>query len=147
MSGAGADTVDLLLVEPDPAEVDLTLRTLGRHGGGARVAVARNAGEALDFLLCQGPYSERSDSLPKAVFLELRLPGTSGLDLLSTLRRTTATATLPVVVLSSSAEPAEIARAYQLGANGFVIKPVVYHEFAETISRLGGYWLEANVVG
>lgn len=140
--------LDLLLVEDSGAEVELTLRTLARSGAGARIGVAHDGEEALDFLLGRGAYQQRSlPSLPKLILLGLRLPGRPGWEILTELRRHPRTAMLPVVILSSSADPAEITRSYQLGANGFVHKPVKYEAFAQVLSQISGFWLDANRTG
>ena len=137
--------VDLLLVEDDPLEVELMLRPLGRLVPIERIGVARDGEEALDYLLGRGAFRHRIGTvLPRLVLLGLRLPRLDGVDVLRALRASPRTATVPVVVLTSSDETREVARCYQAGANSCIRKPVEYRELAETLGTLGRYWLRLN---
>ena len=139
------DELDLLLVEHDPLEAELLLRTLGEVAGPARIGVARDGEEALDWLLGRAGYRQRLGGLlPRLVLLELRLPRLDAVEILRTLRANPRTATVPVVVLSNSAEPREVAQCYQAGANSCIRKPIEFREFAETLRQTGRYWLALN---
>jgi two-component system response regulator len=139
------DEIDLLLVEDDPLEVELLLRPLGRLVPAERIGVARDGEEALDYLLGRGNFRHRIGAvLPRLVLLGLRLPRLDGVDVLRALRASPRTATVPVVVLTSSDETREVAQCYQAGANSCVRKPVGYRELAETLRTLGQYWLRLN---
>jgi CheY-like chemotaxis protein len=137
--------LDLLLVEHDPLEAELLLRTLAELAGPDRVGVARDGEEALDWLLGRGGYRQRLGGLlPRLVLLELRLPRLDAVEILRTLRASPRTATVPVVVLSSSADPREVAQCYQAGANSCIRKPIEFREFADTLRATGRYWLTLN---
>jgi two-component system, response regulator len=139
------DEVDVLLVEDDPLEVELTLRPLKEVRPGCRIGVARDGEEALDFLLARGAFRHRQGaSLPRLILLDFKLPRLDGLDVLRAIRSSPRTNTAPVVMLTSSAEPREIAQCYHLGANSCVQKPVVFEAFRATLRDLGRYWLGVN---
>jgi CheY-like chemotaxis protein len=141
------DELDLLLVEHDPLEAELLLRTLGDSAAADRIGVARDGEEALDWLLGRGGYRHRLGSpLPRLVLLELRLPRLDAVEILRTLRANPRTATVPVVVLSSASEPRELAQCYQAGANSCIRKPIEFPEFTETLRATGRYWLALNRV-
>ncbi|HET7469236.1 MAG TPA: response regulator [Gemmatimonadales bacterium] len=141
------DELDLLLVEHDPLEAELLVRTLADSAAADRIGVARDGEEALDWLLGRGGYRHRLGSpLPRLVLLELRLPRLDAVEILRTLRASPRTATVPVVVLSSASEPRELASCYQAGANSCIRKPIEFPEFADTLRATGRYWLGLNRV-
>jgi two-component system response regulator len=142
------DEVDLLVVEGDPLEAELLLRPLHELAEPGRVGHARDGEEALDYLLGRNAFRHRlGGPLPRLVLLALKLPKLDGVEVLRTLRASPRTATVPVVVLTSSAEPREVAQCYQAGANSCVRKPIEFREFAETVRTLGRYWLLLNRAG
>ncbi len=135
----------VLLVEDNPQDELLTLRALRKAGLSNPVEVVRDGQQALDFLFGQGEFAERVDEvLPMVVLLDLKLPRLSGIEVLQRLRESDLTRLLPVVILTSSDESLDRLRCYQVGANSFVRKPVDCSEFAETIGRLGIYWVATN---
>jgi len=139
------DELDVLLVESDPLEAELLSRSLGDLAETDRIGVARDGEEALDYLLGRNAYRHRLGLAPPAVvLLELRLPRLDGVEVLRTLRASPRTAMVPVVVLSSAAEPRELAQCYQAGANSCVVKPIGFRELARTLQELGHYWLRLN---
>jgi two-component system response regulator len=139
------DELDLLLVEDDPLEAELLLRPLRELAEPGRIGLARDGEEALDYLLGRGAYRHRLGGvLPRLVLLELKLPRLDGVEVLRTLRASPRTTSVPVVVLTSSAESREVTQCYQAGANSCVRKPVEFREFAETVRTLGRYWLRLN---
>jgi CheY-like chemotaxis protein len=141
------DELDLLVVEHDPLEAELLLRTLAGIAAGARIGVARDGEEALDWLLGRGGYRQRlGGPLPRLVLLELRLPRLDAVEILRTLRANPRPATVPVVVLSSTSEARELAQCYQAGANSCICKPIEFPEFADTLRATGRYWLGLNRV-
>jgi CheY-like chemotaxis protein len=136
---------DVLLVEDNPEDVELTRRSLERARVVNTLAVARDGAEALDFLLATGPFAYRADApLPKVIFLDLKLPKLSGLEVIARIRAEPAIRHIPVVVLTSSAETPDIARAYALGANSYLVKPVEFEKFVEAVGHAGLYWLLLN---
>lgn len=135
----------ILLVEDNPDDVALTLRAFKRSTIGAEIVVACDGVEALDFLAGRGRFAGRDTrEQPAVILLDLKLPRLSGLEVLRRLRADPNTALQPVVVLTSSNEDEDMVRSYQLGANGYVRKPVNFDEFIEAARRLGLYWLELN---
>lgn len=135
----------ILLVEDNASDEALTLRALKKSNIANRVIVVRDGAEALDFLFIKGSHAERDRSLtPQVVLLDLQLPKIGGLDVLREMREDDRTKTLPVVVLTSSAEQQDIVRSYRLGANSFIQKPVDFTQFVESVKQLGLYWLVLN---
>ncbi len=136
---------DILLVEDHPLELELTLRPLRDIGPDTRIEVARDGEEALDFLLGRGSFGYRlSAPLPRLVLLDLQLPKLDGLEVLRSVRANARTCMVPVVILTSSADPRQLAQCYQLGANSCVQKPVKYDEFSAAIQTVARYWLGFN---
>lgn len=137
----------ILLVEDNPDDEMLTVRSLRKSGIKNEILVARDGVEALDILLARGP--DRRDQprpgLPAIVLLDLKLPKVDGLDVLREIRSRDATRLLPVVVLTSSTEEQDILRSYDMGANSYVRKPVDFQEFAEAVRQLGLYWILLNL--
>jgi CheY-like chemotaxis protein len=135
----------ILLVEDNPDDVTLIMRSLKKFNIVNKVVLARDGAEALDFLFCQGPFSGRNpDSLPQVVLLDLKLPKLDGLEVLRQIRENEHTKLLPVVILTSSSEQSDLITGYALGTNSYVRKPVDFHEFAEAVRHLGLYWLILN---
>lgn len=135
----------ILLVEDNPQDEMLTLRALRRANLANRVDVARDGRQALDYLFREGEFAEREGiDLPAVVLLDIGLPRLSGLEVLKQLRADARTVLLPVVILTSSDEERDRLKSYKNGANSFVRKPVNFAEFAETVARLGVYWLATN---
>jgi two-component system response regulator len=137
--------VDVLLVEDNPQDAELTIRALKKHNLANRLFAVEDGAEALDFILCRGKHQDRNlSNPPKVVLLDLKLPKVNGLEVLRTLRQNDATRSLPVVIVTSSREDPDIKAAYALGANSYVVKPVDFDAFAEAVSSLGLYWLLVN---
>ena len=137
--------VELLLVEDNPQDVELTLNALREHHLANRVHVARDGAEALDFVFCTGAYALRQpDNRPKLILLDLKLPKVSGLQVLERLKSDPRTRTIPTVVLTSSREDADITTAYNLGVNSYIVKPVDFAQLLDAARQLGLYWLLLN---
>ena len=135
--------MEILLVEDDPRDVQLTLRELDRVQN--KIEVVRDGEEALDFLFCRGPYSGRStEDPPKLVLLDLKLPKVDGLEVLREIKGNSQTRTIPVVVLTSSREERDMVESYKLGVNSYVQKPVDFDQFRKAIQTLGLYWMVVN---
>lgn len=142
---AAPPVTDILLVEDSPLEIELTLKPLRELDGSARIEVVRDGEEALDFMFGRGTFRHQVGSpLPRLILLALKLPKLDGLDVLRAIRANSRTSLAPVVVLTASADPRELAHCYQLGANSCIQKPVRYEEFWDAIQAVGRYWLNLN---
>jgi two-component system response regulator len=140
-----SEAVDILLVEDNPQDAELTIRALKKHNLANRVIVIEDGAEALDFIFACGKYAARDvGHPPKVVLLDLKLPKVNGLEVLRALKQDERTRVIPVVVVTSSREDPDIKTAYGLGANSYVVKPVEFDAFAEAVSSLGLYWLLVN---
>ncbi|HXE74059.1 MAG TPA: response regulator [Candidatus Xenobia bacterium] len=138
--------VDILLVEDNPADVELTLRALRAHHVSNPVHVVRDGEEALDFLFCRGPYSDRlSNHALKVVLLDLKLPKVDGMEVLRQIKSDPRTKAIPVVILTSSREERDLVESYQLGVNSYIQKPVDFDQFRSVVKQLGLYWMVVNV--
>ncbi|MBL9037824.1 MAG: response regulator [Archangium sp.] len=137
---------ELLLVEDNPRDVELTLRALKKGNIANPVAVARDGVEALDYLFCRGAHAGRKGTNPPLVLLDLKLPKLDGHEVLRSLRADPRTKHVPVVMLTSSVEEQDLLRGYDLGVNSYVRKPVDFTQFSEAVRQLGLYWLVMNVV-
>jgi two-component system response regulator len=139
------EAVDILLVEDNPQDAELTTRALKKNNLANRLFTVEDGAEALDFVFCRGKYATRDNGhSPKVVLLDLKLPKVSGLEVLRALKQDERTRAIPVVVVTSSREDPDIKTAYSLGANSYVVKPVDFDAFAEAVSSLGLYWLLVN---
>jgi two-component system, response regulator len=138
------NTIDILLVEDNPQDVELTMRALKKHHVVNSIFVVTDGQEALDFLYCREKYSHLNCNLPKVIFLDIKLPKLNGLEVLRTIKSDERLHHVPVVMLTSSVEDPDIKAAYELGANSYVVKPVDFENFSETINKLGMYWLVVN---
>jgi CheY-like chemotaxis protein len=137
--------VEILLVEDNPKDVELTLHALRKENLSNSIYVVRDGEEALDFLFCRGMYSKRSvDNPPKLVVLDLKLPKVDGLEVLRTIKRDVRTQAIPVTILTSSNEDRDLVDSYKLGVNSYIQKPVDFNQFRETVKQLGLYWLVVN---
>jgi CheY-like chemotaxis protein len=139
------DNVEILLVEDNPADVELTMHALRHNNLANRIHVARDGEEALDFLFCRGPHSKRSfDNPPRMVLLDLKLPKVDGLEVLRQLKGDSRTKAIPVVILTSSKEDRDMVSGYRFGVNSYIQKPVDFTAFRDTIKQLGLYWMVVN---
>ena len=140
-----SDEIDILLVDDSQDDVDLTLHALRAENLANRVFVARDGEEALNFLFCSGPHTQRSfDRPPKLVLMDLKLPKVDGMQVLRQIKSDARTRAIPVVLLTSSREERDMASGYNLGANSYLQKPVDFDEFRKMVKLLGLYWLVIN---
>ena len=137
--------IELLLVEDNPQDLELALRSLRKVNLANHIEVARDGAEALDIIFCEGPHAARkiSDG-PRVILLDLKLPKVDGLEVLKRVKSDPHTRTIPVVVLTSSKEQRDIVESYNLGVNSYIVKPVNFDGFTEAMRDLGVYWLMLN---
>ena len=137
--------VEILLVEDNPDDAELTRRVLNEQNLANRLVWLKNGALALDFLFARGTYAGRgTGNAPRLVLLDLSLPKVSGLEVLQQLKGDPRTKTIPVVILSSSTQDKDILRSYDLGVNSYVSKPVQFEDFVAAVKQLGMYWLLVN---
>ena len=137
--------VEVLLVEDNPHDAELTLRALKKNNLANKLFHVKDGAEAIDFLFSQGAYTDRRvDGGPKIVLLDLKLPKVDGIEVLRKIKSDDRTKLTPVVVMTSSREDRDLKECYQLGVNGYVVKPVEFEGFALAVSQLGLYWLLLN---
>lgn len=136
--------VEILYVEDNPSDVELTLVAFRRSRILNQIHIARDGAEALDFLFCRGSFADRQPHSPKLILLDMKLPKVDGLDVLRAIRGNEMTKLIPVVVLTSSTEQKDIVESYRLHVNSYIQKPVDFDQFQHVVQQLGFYWLIAN---
>ncbi|MBI3359477.1 MAG: response regulator [Nitrospirae bacterium] len=136
------DIIEILLVEDNPLDVELTLRALQQHNLSNKVHWAKDGVEALEFLFPQEESNHNRHI--RVVLLDLKLPKVNGLEVLERIRSEERTRTLPVVMLTSSGESPDVKKAYELGANSYIVKPIDFNNFSEVVAKLGFYWAIIN---
>src|SRR5581483_3862016 len=138
-------SVDILLVEDNPDDLELTLHALRREHLANNIFTVRDGEEAIDFLFCSGNFKDRSfDHPPRVVLLDLKLPKLNGLEVLKRLKDDPRTRSVPVVILTSSKEESDLVASYNLGANSYVQKPVDFDRFRDIVKNTGLYWMVTN---
>ena len=138
--------VDILLVEDNPYEAQLTLRSFKKSNFTTRLFHIDDGAEAMDFIFSRNKYAERkSDNLPKLILLDLKLPRVGGLTILKAIKEDSRTKSIPVIVLSSSNEGPDITAAYSLGVNSYIVKPVDFASFSKAVVEIGMYWMLLNM--
>jgi two-component system response regulator len=139
------DAVDILLVEDNPRDAELTIRALKKRNLANRLFTVGDGAEALDFVFCRGKYAQRefAQSL-KVVLLDLKLPKVDGLGVLSVMKQHEQTRSIPIVMVTSSRQDPDMKAAYELGVNSYVVKPVDFDAFMDAMNQLGLYWLLVN---
>ena len=138
-------TIDILLVEDNRDDADITLRAIRKTRASTRVLVVRDGQEALDFLFGDGPYAggNRPDA-PRVILLDLKLPKMDGHEVLRRIKRDPRTQSIPVVMLTSSGETRDIEESYRSGANSYIVKPIDFDELVESMRVVAQYWLSQN---
>jgi two-component system, response regulator len=137
--------IEILLIEDNPNDVELTLRALKKNNIANSIYVITDGAEALDYFFANGLYSDRDIRIkPKLVILDLKLPKVDGLEILRKVKSDESTRSIPIVVLTSSKEESDVIASYKLGANSFIVKPVDFEKFVGTVNDLGMYWLLLN---
>jgi two-component system, response regulator len=137
--------IDILLIEDNPNDAELTLRALKKNNIANKIQLIKDGAEALDYFFAKGNYSNRNMMLnPKLVILDLKLPKVDGLEILRRVKSDERTKTIPIVIMTSSKEENDIVASYKLGANSFIVKPVDFEKFMVSVKELGMYWLLLN---
>ena len=140
-----SEEVELLVVEDNPNDLELTLRALRKANISNRIHVCRDGLEASDYIFCEGVNAHRRiEDTPKVILLDLKLPKIDGLELLKRIKGDPRTKSIPVVLLTSSREQRDIMESYLHGGNSYIVKPVDFEQFAHAVKQLGMYWLVMN---
>jgi CheY-like chemotaxis protein len=139
------NAVEILLVEDNLQDLELTQRALQKANLANSIHIARDGAEALEFIFCEGAHAARKiEDGPKLVLLDLKLPKFDGLEVLRRIKSDLRTKTIPVVILTSSKEQKDVIESYQLGVNSYIVKPVNFERFAAAVQEVGMYWLLLN---
>jgi two-component system, response regulator len=143
---AAADSgVDILMVEDNPDDEQLTLRAFAKNHLTNKIHVVRDGQEALDYVFCQGKYADRNiANHPHVILLDIKLPLIDGIEVLRRIKADERTKTIPVVMLTSSHEERDLVETYRLGVNSYIVKPVDFEQFTDSARSLGMYWLLLN---
>lgn len=139
------EAFEILIVEDNPLDVEMTLRGLRKANIVNRIHVVRDGAEALEFIFCEGAYAaRRMEDAPRFVLLDLKLPKVDGLEVLARMKADERTRSIPVVMLTSSKEQRDLIESYQLGINSYIVKPVDFENFIQAAREIGTYWLMLN---
>jgi two-component system, response regulator len=137
--------IDILLVEDNPSDAEMTLIALSRNGLSSKIYHVKDGAEALDYIFAEGKYADlQLIQKPKVILLDLKLPKVNGIEVLLKIKSDERTKNIPVIILTSSREDPDIQKCYNLGVNSYVVKPVEFDEFQKVISELGLYWTIIN---
>jgi len=137
--------VEILIVEDNARDLELTMRALAKHNLANQVVAARDGAQALDFLFARGAYEHRAVADgPHVIFLDMKLPKVDGIEVLRQIKANERTRIIPVVMVTSSAQERDMEESYRLGVNSYVVKPIDFDAFVKTIADLGFYWLAVN---
>lgn len=142
----GFEQVEILLVEDNPTDAELTMRALRKKNLANNLVWVTDGAEALNFIHCKDRYEGRRNGTPRLVLLDLKLPKVGGIEVLRDLKSNAKTRAVPVVVLTSSQEERDIVESYQLGVNSYIVKPVDFGKFLDMVSEVGLYWSLMNQV-
>jgi two-component system, response regulator len=137
--------VEILIVEDNPDDLEMTLRSLRKANLANHIQVARDGAEAVDFIYCRGAFAARQiENVPRLILLDLKLPKVDGMEVLKHIKGDPRTRAIPVVVLTSSKEQKDVVETYNLGVNSYIVKPVSFESFAIAVQEVGMYWLLLN---
>jgi len=147
MSSERFEQVEILLVEDNPSDAEMTLRALRRNHLANNVHWVKDGAEALDFMFCTGAYAARDPAgTPRLVMLDIKMPKVDGIEVLRRLKQDAHTRTVPVVVMTSSNEEQDVVESYRLGVNSYIVKPVQFDAFHDIVAKIGMYWVLSNRV-
>jgi len=141
------DPVEILLVEDNPADAEMTLRALRRNNLANKVQWVKDGEQALEFMFRTGAHADREPAVtPKLILLDIKMPKVDGIEVLRRLKAQEETRRVPVVVMTSSNEERDVVESYRLGVNSYIVKPVQFESFLETVAKIGLYWVITNRV-
>ncbi|HTQ78338.1 MAG TPA: response regulator [Burkholderiales bacterium] len=141
------EEVEILLVEDNTMDAEMTQRALRKHNFGNRMHWVKDGEEALDYLFCRGAYAQRDARRPpRLVLLDIKMPKVDGIEVLRQVKADERTRTVPVVVMTSSNEERDVVESYRLGVNSYIVKPVEFASFLEVVASIGLYWVLTNRV-
>lgn len=136
---------EILLVEDNPHDAEMTLRALRKNNVANRLLHLPDGAVALEYLFATGTYKDRNiQQKPKVILLDLKMPRVDGIEVLGRIKQDERTKDIPVVILTSSKESPDIEQCYRLGANSYIVKPVGFDNFMNVVTELGLYWLMIN---
>jgi CheY-like chemotaxis protein len=138
------ENVDILLVEDNPNDAELAMRALRKGKLANHITWVKDGAEALEFIFRTGAYAGRPDQYPRLILLDLKLPKMDGIEVLKRLKADERTRVIPVVMITSSAEESDVIESYKLGVNSYIVKPVEFEQFSETVAKAGFYWMLMN---
>ena len=138
------EQIEILLAEDSDADAEMTMRALRRNNLANHLVWVKDGAEALDFIFRRGAYAQRPEGAPKLVLLDLKMPKVDGIEVLRQIKSNEATRTIPVVMLTSSAEERDIVASYSLGVNSYIVKPVDFANFVDEVAKAGCYWVLVN---
>jgi two-component system, response regulator len=139
------EEIEILLAEDNPRDAEMTLRALRKNNLANKVHWVKDGEQALDFLFCRGEYAERNpQSMPRLVLLDLKMPKVDGIEALRQIKQHERARFLPVVIMTSSNEESDVIESYRIGVNSYIVKPIDFTQFAETVAKIGLYWVLCN---
>jgi CheY-like chemotaxis protein len=138
--------VEILLVEDNPNDAEITLRALKRANFANNVQWLQDGEQALEFLFSEGPYENLPPQRPRVMLLDIKMPKVDGIEVLRRIKADERTRSIPVVMLTSSNEESDLVRSYDLGVNSYLVKPVDFQRFSEEVTRIGYYWVAMNKI-
>lgn len=138
------EKVDILLVEDSPEDAELAMRALRNGKVANHITWVKDGAEALEFIFRTGAYAERPDQHPKLIMLDIKMPKVDGIEVLKRIKTDERTRLIPVVIMTSSAEERDVVGSYKLGVNSYIVKPVDFEQFSDTVAKAGFYWMLVN---
>ena len=138
------EPVEILLVEDNPHDAEITLRALKRANFANHVQWLEDGEKALEFLFSEGQYAAQPPPRPRVMLLDIKMPRMDGIEVLKRIKADSRTRSIPVVMLTSSKEESDLVRSYDLGVNSYLVKPVDFQRFSEEVTRVGYYWVAMN---
>ena len=144
---AGLEQLEILLAEDNAEDAEMTIRALKRNNLANHLHWAKDGAEALDYLFCRGEYAGRDPaSPPRLLLLDIKMPKVDGIEVLRQVKASATLRSMPVVVMTSSNEERDVVESYRLGVNSYIVKPVLFEAFLDTVAKIGLYWVLTNRV-